>query len=37
MVTLFLVFVKTVNSEIGYIDRYPVKKKTSYILEGREE
>jgi hypothetical protein len=36
VVTLFWVFVKTVNSEIRYIDRYPARKKTTYILESRE-
>jgi len=34
---LFWVFVKTVHSEIVYIDWYPVRKKTSYILESSEE
>jgi hypothetical protein len=37
MVALVWVFVKTVHSEIGHIGCYPVRKKTSYILESREE
>jgi len=32
-----LVFVKTVHSEIRYIDSYPVRKKAGYILESRGE